>query len=85
MNSKYLLIATLITDSIALTLGATNFAGVKLFPELSTPFCRAMNSLNMIVPAYSAWILVMISLERYVSIVHGTQSIAKIFKKNGFK
>jgi len=80
MNSKYMFIGILITDCIALTLGATKFAGAKLFPSLSTSFCRAMLALGMIIPSYSAWILVLISSERYISIIHGTKSIARLFK-----
>jgi hypothetical protein len=80
MNSKYMFIGILITDCIALTLGATKFAGAKLFPSISTSFCRAMLALGMIIPSYSAWILVLISSERYISIIHGTKSIARLFK-----
>ena len=58
MNSKYMFIGILITNCIALTLGATKFGGAKLFPSVSTPFCRVMLASGMIVPSYSAWILV---------------------------
>lgn len=85
MNSKYMFIGILITDCIALTLGATKFGGAKLFPSVSTPFCRVMLALGMIVPSYSAWILVMISTERYISIIHGTKSIARLFKNKWFQ
>jgi hypothetical protein len=85
MNSKYMFIGILITDCIALTLGATKFGGAKLFPSVSTPFCRVMLALGMIVPSYSAWILVLISSERYISIIHGTKSIARLFKNKWFQ
>ena len=85
MNSKYMFIGILITDCIALALGATKFGGAKLFPSVSTPFCRVLLALGMIVPSYSAWILVMISSERYISIIHGTKSIARLFKNKWFQ
>ena len=53
--------------------------------ELSTVYCKVYISLLFILPAYTAWILVFISLERYFSVVFSTKKVAKLFSNRIFQ
>ena len=83
MNAKNMFIISLLTDSIALLL-AVILINPQLIP-FSTTFCKIYQSLTFIIPAYSSWILVYISLERYFSNVHSTNSIGKLFGNKWFQ
>jgi CBS domain containing-hemolysin-like protein len=77
MNAKNMLIISLLTDSIALLL-AVLLINPELIP-ISVAFCKIYQSLTFIIPAYSSWILVYISLE------HGTKQIAELFGNKWFQ
>jgi hypothetical protein len=82
-NIKNMLIISLLTDSIALILVILLINSNWVKP--STVFCKIYQSLTMMIPAYSSWILVYISIERYISIVHSRKKIAKIFGNKWFQ
>jgi hypothetical protein len=56
----------------------TLLLNINIF-QISTYFCKIYVSLSYILPAYTAWILVFISLERYFSIVFYKRKIAEYF------
>ena len=57
---------------------------VNLIP-LSTIVCKVYQSLMRILPAYSAWILVFISAERYILVMYSRSKLAKIFDHKWFQ
>lgn len=64
-------------DSLNLVLLVNNIVYERI--EFSIPYCKISQSLVDILPAYSAWNLVLISVERFVSIVYPTSKMAKVF------
>jgi hypothetical protein len=82
-NAKNMLAISLLTDSIALLLAIPLINPDWVTP--STVFCKIYQSLTMMIPAYASWILVYISIERYISIVHSTKKIAEIFGNKWFQ
>jgi hypothetical protein len=83
MNAKNTFIISLLTESIALLLVVPLINSNWVEP--STFFCKIYQSLTMMIPAYSSWILVYSSLERYILIVHSLKKIARIFEKKWFQ
>jgi hypothetical protein len=83
MNAKNMLAIKLLTDSIALLLAIPQINPDWVTP--STVFCKIYQSLTMMLPAYASWILIYISIERYISIVHSTKKIAGIFGNKWFQ
>ncbi len=67
---------SLLNDSLNLILlEISAFFGII---PLSTIFCKVFQSLVEIIPAYSAWILVFISAERFILIVYSGSKLAKL-------
>ena len=71
-NVRNMLRVSLFAETLFLLLN------INLF-QPSTFYCKIYVSLSYILPAYAAWILVFISLERYVSIIYSKQKIANYF------
>ena len=75
--------ASLVVDSLNLVLLVNSIVHERI--EFSIPYCKISQSLVDILPAYSAWILVLISVERFVSIVYPTSKMAKVFSTRLFQ
>ena len=60
---------------------STNYNIIKL----STIVCKIYQSLIDILPAYSAWILVFISAERFISIVYSRGKLPQLFGTRWFQ
>jgi len=73
----------LLVDSLNLIIleFSTNYNIIKL----STIVCKIYQSLIDILPAYSAWILVFISAERFISIVYSRSNISQLFGTRWFQ
>ena len=68
-------IVCLVVETLCLLL--TLFAVVTNI-RLTSLYCKIYYSLGFILPAYSSWILVFISLERFISTAYSTSKLAKL-------
>jgi len=74
-NARDMFIVCLVVETLCLLL--TLFAVVTNF-RLTSFYYKIYYSLGYILPAYSSWILVFISLERFISTAYSTSKLAKL-------
>lgn len=85
MNVRNMFIVYLVVEIIGLVtiLPSLYKSNIQFFK--TTEYCRFIQTISYVLPAYKAWILVFISIERYISIKYSTQSISKLFKNKAFQ
>ena len=75
-TAKNIYRASLAVDSLNLGFLVIYILMIKI--ELSSFFCKVYYFLADFLPGYSAWILVLISVERFISIAYPTSKMAKV-------
>jgi len=84
MNVNNMMIAKLLTDTLNLILALTGFIPGRANGNLLL-YCKIFTLLSYLLPAYSAWILVLVSIERLVTVFFSTNKIANLFKNAFFQ
>ena len=84
-NVKNMIRVSLAVDSLCILLSVLSQLQLLGYFDESTFVCKILQSVLNILPAYSAWILVFISAERFMSIVFPLSPKGKLFAKNSFQ
>ena len=84
MNVNNMMIVKLATDTLNLLLGITGLIPGQINGNLLL-YCQICTLLSYLLPAYSAWILVLVSIERLVTVFFSTNRIANVFKNLYFQ
>lgn len=79
-NARNLFKISLLIDNMCLILNLFGNINNSMDNQIMTAlFCKIYLTLGFLLPAYSSWILVLISAERFLSVVYPTSKLTKIF------
>ena len=82
LNTNNMLVVKLLSDTLILVMALVSILRTGI---VYTAYCRISVTLSYMLPAYSAWINVFISLERLISVIFPMKPIGKLFRNSAFQ
>ena len=82
INTNNMFVVKILSDTLILVMALVSILRTSI---VDAAYCRLTDTLSYMLPSYSAWINVFISLERLFSILFPTKPIGKIFMNSTFQ